>query len=95
MTDEVSANRPVGSSIGASAPGRDWLGFGVGTEFQPTRVAEWLALGKEDLARLADAPHGDAAAVPVREHLIEVAAMCNLKAGNGPSRRMGGVLGKL
>ena len=80
MTDEVSANRPVGSSIGASAPGRDWLGFGVETEFQPSRVAEWLALGKEDLARLADAPRGDAAAVPVREHLIEVAAMCNLVA---------------
>jgi len=80
VTDPVSANRLVGSNIGASAPGRDWLGFGVDAEFQPSRVAEWLALGTEDLARLADVPHGDAAAVPVRKHLIEVAAMCNLVA---------------
>jgi hypothetical protein len=52
----------------------------VDAEFQPSRVAEWLALGKEDLARLADYPHGDAAAVQVRKHLIEVAEMCNLVA---------------
>jgi len=94
VTDQGSANHPAGSNIGTGAPGRDWLGFGLDAEFQPTRVAEWLALGREDLARLADAPHGDAAAVPVSEHLIEVAAMCNLKAGNGPSRRMGGVLAR-
>lgn len=80
MTDQGSANHPVGSNIGTGAPGRDWLGFGVGAEFQPSRLAEWLALGTEDLARLADYPHGDAAAVPVRKHLIEVAAMCNLVA---------------
>lgn len=80
MTDPGSANHPVGSNIGTGAPGRDWLGFGVGAEFQPSRVAEWLALGTEDLARLADAAHGDAAAVPVRKHLVEVAAMCNLIA---------------
>ena len=30
--------------------------------------------------RRRDDPHGDAAAVPVRKHLIEVAAMCNLVA---------------
>lgn len=72
MTDQRSANHPVGSNIGSGAPGRDWLGFGVGAEFQPSRVAEWLELGTADLERLAAA-----AAVPVRKHLIEVAATCN------------------
>lgn len=75
MTDQGSSNHPVGMNIGAGASVRDWLGFGVGAEFQPSRVAEWLELGTADLERLADAT-----AVPVRKHLIEVAAMCNLVA---------------
>lgn len=79
VTNQISTNRSGDSNIGAGAPGRDWLGFGVGAEFQPSRVAEWLALGTEDLARLADAAHSDAA-VPVRKDLIELAAMCNLVA---------------
>lgn len=74
MTDQDSTNHHVGPNIGAGEPGRDWLGFGVGAEFQPSRAAEWLARGTEDLARLAGA---DTAAGPVRKHSIEVAAMCN------------------
>lgn len=85
MSDQTSASRLLSSAPGSGAPGRDWLGFGHNTEFQPCRVAEWLDLSSADVVRLADIPGGAmsddiANQAPARDRLTDIAAACNLVA---------------
>lgn len=85
MSDQASVSSPLGAARGSGASGRDWLGFGHDTEFQPRRVAEWLELSSTEVSRLVDFPSGaacydDAIPAPMRDRLIEVAATCNLVA---------------
>lgn len=85
MSDQSSASSSLSSALGSGTAGRDWLGFGHNTEFQPRRVAEWLNLSSADVLRLADIPNGPmshdtANQAPARDRLTEIAAVCNLVA---------------
>lgn len=66
-------------------PDRDVLGFGLGPQFQPQRVSEFLDLKKVDVSRVADvSPKSvrwdDAIPAAVRDRLEEIAITCNLVA---------------
>ena len=66
-------------------PQRDLLEFGLGPEFQPRRVADWLNLHKADVSRVANVSPNSVrydADIPVAMHdrLEEIAMTCNLVA---------------
>lgn len=69
----------------SNIPERDVLGFGLGQDFQPQRVAGWLDLGRTDVSRLADVSpksvrYDEAIPKAVRERLEQIAITCNLVA---------------
>ncbi|PIQ36473.1 MAG: hypothetical protein COW59_12520, partial [Lysobacterales bacterium CG17_big_fil_post_rev_8_21_14_2_50_64_11] len=66
-------------------PNHDVLGFGLGAQFQPQRVSEFLDLKKADVSRVADvSPKSvrwdDAIPAAMRKRLEEIAMTCNLVA---------------
>jgi predicted nucleotidyltransferase len=73
------------ASFFATVPRRDYLQFWQAGLFQPQRVARFLGLNKVELAQMADiAPASvrfdDKAPKSLREHLMDVAATCELVA---------------
>jgi hypothetical protein len=83
MTREAAAMTAV--SLFSNIPDKDVLGFGLGPQFQPQRVSEWLDLKKIDVSRVADVSpksvrYDDAIPVAVRDRLEEIAMTCNLVA---------------
>lgn len=69
----------------ANVPNRDTLGFGLGAEFKPEAVSDWLDLKKVDVSRLAavsvESVRWDKSIPgPVRDRLEQVAITCNLVA---------------
>lgn len=68
-----------------NVPNQDVLGFGLGSQFQPHRVSEFLNLKKADVSRVADvSPKSvrwdDAIPIAMRDRLEEIAVTCNLVA---------------
>ena len=66
-------------------PRGDPLGFGIGQQFHPEKVRDFLRLKKEDVARLADVSIHSVrydAAIPtaVLEKFEEIAVACNMVA---------------
>jgi hypothetical protein len=66
-------------------PEQDPLGFGLGPQFQPRRVIEWLGLRMTDVSRVANVPphsvrYEDEMPVVMRDRLEEIAMTCNLVA---------------
>ena len=73
------------ASLFATVPRRDYLQFWQAGLFQPHRVARFLGLSKTELAHLAGvAPASvrfdDKAPRPLRQHLMDLAATCELVA---------------
>lgn len=69
----------------SNLPKGDPLGFGLGTDFHPERVKEFLNLKKEDVSRLADVAinsvrYDGSAPVALLKQFEEIAAACNLVA---------------
>ncbi len=69
----------------SNIPERDVLGFGLGQQFHPERVKEFLELKKVDVSRVADVSlksvrFDGAIPVAVRDRLEEIASTCNLVA---------------
>lgn len=69
----------------SNIPEHDVLGFGMGPQFAPQRVSEWLELKKADVSRLADVSPKSVRYdhdIPraVYDRLEEIAITCNLVA---------------
>jgi hypothetical protein len=69
----------------SNIPEHDVLGFGMGPQFAPQRVTDFLGLKKIDVSRLADvAPssvrYDDNIPTAVYDHLQEIALTCNMVA---------------
>lgn len=74
-----------GAQFFENIPKKDLLGFGMGAQFQPRRVAEWLELTEKDISRVADVSpnsvrYDNAIPAAVRSRLEEIAITCNLVA---------------
>lgn len=64
----------------------DVLKFGIGSKFQPRRVADLLSLEKSEVSRIAEVSPASVRydkQIPknVRDRLEEIASVCNLVAG--------------
>ena len=73
------------ASLFATVPRRDYLQFWQAGLFQPQRVARFLGLSRTELAQMAGvAPASvrfdDKAPRPLRQHLMDLAATCELVA---------------
>lgn len=69
----------------SNIPEHDVLGFGLGQQFDPQRVSDWLELKKVDVSRLADVSpksvrYDDNIPKAVYDRLEEIAITCNLVA---------------
>lgn len=66
-------------------PQHDLLGFGLGPDFQPRRVVDWLDLRRAEVSHLADVSansvrYDEAIPAAMRDRLEEVAITCNMVA---------------
>jgi hypothetical protein len=73
------------ATLFSNIPQQDLLGFGLGPQFQPRRVTEWLDLRKTDVSRVADVSpnsvrYDEEIPVAMRDRLEEIAMTCNLVA---------------
>lgn len=73
------------AALFSNLPQGDPLGFGMGTQFHPEKVRDFLQLKKEEVSRLADVSINSVrfdAAIPaaVLEHFEEIAVTCNMVA---------------
>jgi hypothetical protein len=69
----------------SNIPKGDPLGFGIGGQFRPEKVRDFLQLKKDEVSRLADVSVKSVrfdAAIPtaVRERFEEIAVTCNMVA---------------
>jgi hypothetical protein len=75
----------IAANLFSNIPDRDVLGFGLGPQFQPQRVSDFLDLKKVDVSRVADvSPKSvrwdESTPAAVRDRLEEIALTCNLVA---------------
>lgn len=73
------------AALFSNLPQGDPLGFGMGAQFHPEKVRDFLQLKKEEVSRLADVSINSVrfdAAIPaaVLEHFEEIAVTCNMVA---------------
>ncbi len=69
----------------SNIPTKDTLAFGLGSQFHPERVKDFLELKKVDISRVANVSpksvrFDDAMPLAMRERLEEIAVTCNLVA---------------
>lgn len=81
MENDVMSTAALFSNL----PKGDPLGFGIGEQFHPEKVRDFLQLKKEEVSRLTDVSIKSVrfdAAIPaaVLEHLEEIAVTCNMVA---------------
>jgi hypothetical protein len=81
----MESNLMSTAALFSNLPKGDILGFGMGQQFQPERVRDFLQLKKEEVSRLADVSIKSVrfdASIPaaVRERFEEIAVTCNMVA---------------